>query len=101
MGERGCVIGLNYYPLFLHKEDSGESTCAAIARHARHIAGQAGIESVGLGSDFDGFESESDISGASDMDHLLWALHRAGFSGRETDLICEQNVLRLYREILD
>ncbi len=100
LGERGCVIGLNYYPLFLHEEGSRESACAAIARHARHIAEKAGIESVGLGSDFDGFEAKSDIAGAEDLDNLLWALHRAGFSGRETDLICEENVLNLYREVL-
>ncbi len=100
MGERGCVIGLNYYPLFLNGGAAGESACASIARHAVHIAEKAGIESVGLGSDFDGFESESDIAGVSDIGSLVWALHRAGFSGREVDLICEGNVRKLYREIL-
>lgn len=100
MGERGCVIGLNYYPRFLHEEGKGESACAAIARHARHIAEKAGIESVGLGSDFDGFEAESDIAGAADVELLWEALRQAGFGSGEIDRICEGNVRRLYREIL-
>lgn len=100
LGERGCVAGLNYYPLFLNGGDDSEKASSALARHALSMVDQAGIESVGLGSDFDGFPASSDVSDPSGMDNLVWALHRAGFSDRETDLICGGNVLRLYREVL-
>lgn len=100
MGERGCVAGLNYYPLFLNGGDDSEKASAALARHALHMVDQAGIESVGLGSDFDGFPAASDVSDPAGTANLIWALHRAGFSDRETELICGGNVLRLYREVL-
>lgn len=100
MGERGCIAGLNYYPLFLRGGQSSEKASLMIAEHAVHMADRAGMESIGLGSDFDGFPVSSDVSDPSGMDNLIWALHRAGFSDRETEMICGGNVLRLYREIL-
>lgn len=98
MGEHGCVIGLNYFPVFLMEPGSNERSSEVLARHAVHMVRCAGIESVGLGSDFDGFPGTSDINDAGGVENLIWALHRVGFSEQEIDRITEKNVLRLYRE---
>lgn len=100
MGERGCIAGLNYYPLFLHDKEDSEKASLCLAKHAVHMASKAGMECIGLGSDFDGFPVSSDVSDPSGISNLTWALHRAGFSDRETERICCRNVLRLYREVL-
>lgn len=98
LGAHGCVIGLNYFPVFLMEPESGERASEVLARHAVHMVSCAGIESVGLGSDFDGFPGTSDVNDAGRVQKLIWALHRTGFSEGEIDQITEKNVLRLYRE---
>lgn len=100
MGERGCVIGLNYYQEFLNGGNSEEKASDVLAKHALWIVNKAGMESIGLGSDFDGFTPVSDMADPAGTEHLIWALHRVGFSDGEIEKICSENVLRLYKEVL-
>lgn len=103
MGERGCVIGLNYVGPFLTDFSNGtppKSTVKAIVRHAKHITNLGGTECLGLGSDFDGFEGESELYDCSAMELLADEMKKQGFSSSEIEKIFYQNVLNLYREIL-
>lgn len=103
IGQRGGVIGLNFYGNFLdfHEDGTpGQSTAACIARHARYITNLGGMDCLGLGSDFDGFAGETELSDCSMLYLLEEALRKQGFSSGEIDKIFYRNVLRLYQELL-
>ena len=69
-------------------------------RHALHITNLGGIEVLGLGSDFDGIDTNEGLPGAQSMGMLWDALHKAGYRESELDKIFCGNVLRVYRETL-
>lgn len=107
LGERGGCTGLNYCVDFL-LENAGSSSAApdaaaileAVVKHAVHITSVGGIESLGLGSDFDGIETNPALPGAESMPVLWEALHRAGFTQSQLDKIFRENVMRVYRDTL-
>ncbi|MCM1569172.1 MAG: dipeptidase [Roseburia sp.] len=97
--ECGGCIGLNFYRDFL-VENQEDSALQALVRHAKHIVSVGGNEVLGLGSDFDGIDTNEELPGAQSMG-LLWdALHESGFTQEQLDRIFYKNVLRLYREAL-
>lgn len=100
IGERGGVIGLNFYPEFLGENLKVEECLDALAQHAIHMIRKGGIECVGLGSDFDGFAGEGKPADAEAMDELVWTFHKAGFTADELDKIMWHNVMRLYGDVL-
>lgn len=100
---RGGVMGLNFCADFLEEKPFGEKnpgTVEAVVRHAKHIADVGGIEVLGLGSDFDGIDTNEGLPGAQSMENLWHALHNAGFSEDALDKIFYENVLRVYRDTL-
>lgn len=103
LAERGGCMGLNFYADFLKEVSVGEKNPGAIedvVRHALHITNLGGVDVLGLGSDFDGIDTNEGLPGAQSMG-LLWdALHRAGYLESELDKIFYGNVLRVYRETL-
>lgn len=103
IGQRGGVAGLNFCGDFLTFPEGGvssKSTLKAMGKHIRHMVNTGGIESVGLGTDFDGIESELEIAGAGQMELLTDMLAGEGFTQGQIDLICGENVLRVYKEVL-
>lgn len=103
MGERGCVIGLNYLGKFLSavsEDGRPKSSLEAMVRHAKYITNLGGMDCLGLGSDFDGFTEQSELYDCSAMPLLSEALKKNGFSSSDVDKIFYQNVLNLYKEIL-
>lgn len=103
LGEKGGVAGLNLYGAFVNPLLSqGQEDCriADLLKHAHHMADAGGIESVALGTDFDGFEGECEWKTAADLKNLPEYLHQSGFSWEEVDKITYKNVMRVYGEIL-
>lgn len=103
LAERGGVMGLNFCADFLTQVPPGvknPGTIEAVVDHARHIASVGGVECLGLGSDFDGIETNEELTGADRMEQLAEALKRGGFKEGDLDKILGANVLRVYREIL-
>lgn len=101
LGERGGITGLNFCADFLEERPAGAEnpgTIAAVVRHARHITKVGGIEVLGLGSDFDGIDTNEGLPGAQSMERLWEALKRDGFTEGELDRIFCGNVLRVYRD---
>lgn len=98
LGERGGVMGLNFYPDFLGEHTSGK--LEDVVAHAKHIARVGGIDVLGLGSDFDGIDGNEDLPGAQAMPLLADALAKGGFKPSEVEKIMAGNVLRVYREVL-
>ncbi|KIR04008.1 Microsomal dipeptidase [Lachnospiraceae bacterium TWA4] len=96
LANKGGVTGLNYYYKFL----GIESSAAIIAKHARHIANVGGVECVGLGSDFDGFSGETQLSDCSKLYLLEDALKKEDFSKSDIEKIFYKNVLRVMKETI-
>lgn len=99
MGNRGCVIGTNFYSAFL-KEGAQETKNAWIAEHILYMTDKAGIESVGFGTDFDGIECGLEMKDCSNMQQLAAILRKKGMSENDMEKIFGGNVLRLYKELL-
>lgn len=98
-GECGGCIGLNFYSDFLaeNPEDGG---LQALVRHVKHMTDVGGEEVLGLGSDFDGIDTNEELPGAQSMGVLWDTLHKAGFTQGQLDGIFYKNVLRVYQEVL-
>lgn len=99
MGEKGCVIGANFFSKFLQK-DAEFSKTSWIADHILHMVNVAGIESVGLGSDYDGIGCGLEMSDCSKMQMLAEELRCRGMSEAQIERVFYKNVLRLYQELL-
>ncbi len=103
LAERGGCMGLNFCADFLREPVIGEKnpgTIEDVVRHARYITNLGGMEVLGLGSDFDGIDTNEGLPGAESMG-LLWdALQRSGYRESELDRIFCGNVLRVYRDTL-
>lgn len=99
MGEKGCVIGANFFSKFLQKDAEFTKT-SWIADHILHMVNVAGIESVGLGSDYDGIGCGLEMSDCSKMQMLAEELRHRGMSESQIERVFYKNVLRLYQELL-
>jgi membrane dipeptidase len=69
--------------------------------HIDHIAKVAGIDHVGLGSDFDGIEGQlpQSIDSAADLPRIATALRQRGYSEADIQKIEGGNLLRVFREV--
>lgn len=89
----GGVVGIGFWDTAVCGDDA-----AAIARAIRHAVDVAGVEHVGLGSDFDGaVATPFDVTG---MPAITEALLAEGFSEDEAGKVMGGNVLRLLRQSL-
>jgi len=69
--------------------------------HIDHIAKVAGIDHVGLGSDFDGIGGQlpEGIDSAADLPKITAALMARGYSAEDCRKILGGNLLRVFREV--
>lgn len=89
----GGVIGIGYWDTAVCGTDA-----AAIARAMRYAVGVAGIDHVGLGSDFDGaINAPFDTTG---LPLITEALLAQGFSDEEIAKIMGSNAIRVLLEVL-
>ena len=103
MGDKGCLIGLNYCPSFLDANPDRSDLISRVSdmvRHAEHIIDLAGEDSLALGSDFDGIEGCLEIKGPQDVQLLAQALEKAGFSTERIEKIFYKNAMRFFSENL-
>lgn len=102
MGERGCVIGINFCEDFLTESRmrTPEQIKEAVLAHINHIVRTGGMDVCALGSDFDGISGNRWLTDGSKMAELVRAMEEYGFTQTEIEKICYKNVLRLYREVL-
>jgi membrane dipeptidase len=68
--------------------------------HIDHIAKVAGIDHVGLGSDFDGVSSLPEgIDSAADLPKITAELMKRGYSAEDCKKILGGNLMRVFREV--
>lgn len=73
---------------------------SALIDHIDHIAKVAGIDHVGLGSDFDGVSGQTPqgINSAADLPKITQALLDRGYSEQDVKKILGGNLLRVFRD---
>jgi membrane dipeptidase len=72
------------------------TTLAQVADHIEHIAQVAGMDHVGLGSDFDGIpDAPVGLEGVDRFPALLEELMRRGWSDRDIGKLAGENLLRV------
>jgi membrane dipeptidase len=73
---------------------------SSLIDHIDHIAKVAGIDHVGLGSDFDGVSGATPegIDSAADLPKITQALLDRGYSAGDIRKILGENLLRVFRE---
>ena len=76
-----------------------QATLAQVADHIDHIRKVAGIDHIGIGSDFDGIESTPvGLEDVSTFPALTAELLRRGYSDEDVKKILGLNVLRVMRK---
>jgi membrane dipeptidase len=69
-------------------------------KHIRHVANIAGVNAVGIGSDFDGAPFMPDeLNDCTHLPRLCDLLQKEGFKSSEVDKIAGGNFLRVFSEI--
>ena len=99
LADCGGVCGVNFYSRFLSPE-SEYSRNEEILRHMEHIANKAGIESVAIGSDFDGITCGLELEDYSGMARLCELIEKR-FGGDNAERIISGNALRLMADVLN
>ena len=79
------IVGIVFATPFLRDDgaDDADTPLADLVAHVRHAAELAGIDHVGLGSDFDGAPMPAAIGDVAGLPRLLGALRDDGFSADE------------------
>ena len=95
--ENGGVVMVTFVPSFLTEND--EATIADVADHIEHVASLAGIDHVGIGSDYDGISSTPvGMEDVSSYPVLFAELSRRGWTEEELSKLAGENVLRVMRQ---
>lgn len=98
IADHGGVIGVNFAPNFVHKE---KATLERVVDHIDHVVEIAGIDHVGLGSDFDGIRSTPEgLEDISKLPGITLELLRRGYSENEIKRILGGNHLRVFKEVI-
>ena len=79
------------------------ATVEIVADHIDHVVKIAGIDYVGLGSDYDGVGDTlpTGLKDVSDFPNLIYELLKLGYSEEDIEKICYKNVWRVWNAVLD
>lgn len=102
LADRGGVMGINFYSLFLDQNATSKSEAKIkdMINHIKHIRNIGGIEVIGLGSDFDGIDCQVEMKDASKIQILAEKLKKEGFTEEEIEHIFYKNVLNVLKEVI-
>ena len=77
-----------------------KATLAQVADHIEHVRKVAGVDHVGIGSDFDGITSTPvGLEGVETYPALLAELLRRGWTDEDIRKLAGENILRVMREV--
>ena len=112
MPGNGGVVMVTYVTVFVNEalrrwaelprsERTGEaprSTMDDVIAHLEHVRDVAGIDHVGIGSDFDGATTPAGLEDVSTYPALFAELSRRGWSESDLRKLAGENVLRAWRQ---
>lgn len=111
MSDKGGVIQINFYPVFLSDayakacQEFGEGafprpSAEDVVRHIDHAVKVAGIDHVGIGTDFDGIEvTPEGLEDISRLPVIFDLLVKKGYSEDQVEKIAGGNFLRVFDEV--
>ena len=76
------------------------ATVADLVDHIDHIVKLAGIDHVGIGTDFDGGGSLADCRDVSELGNITLELVKRGYSEADIEKIWSGNFMRVFREVI-
>ena len=97
LAAKGGVIQVTMYSGFLRKD--GEATLDDFMQHLEHAISVAGIDHVGIGTDFDGDGTVIGCSSAAQLRNITRELLRRGYSAEEIEKIWGGNWLRVMKKV--
>jgi membrane dipeptidase len=113
MPENGGVVMVTFVTVFVNRElmeyralpaerQAGVpppvATLADVAAHIEHVRRVAGLDHVGIGSDYDGATMPRGLEDTSTFPALLAELSRRGWSESDLRKLAGENVLRAWRQ---
>lgn len=93
LARQGGVAQATFYPGFLRETEG--ATVEDAVRHILHMITIAGIDHVGIGSDFDGDGGVPGLASAADMIHLTRRLQAEGLTDDDLRKLWGANFLRV------
>ena len=101
LAEKGGVVGVTFVPSFL-TEERNEASLDKLLDHIDHIVRVAGIDHVGLGSDFDGFgpPPPTGLDDVTRLPGITAGLVARGYSAEQVRKILGGNFLRVFRQVV-
>jgi membrane dipeptidase len=103
LAEKGGVVGINYLAGFLHDRTGSSkddySSIEDVITHLKHMKNVAGIDTLAMGSDYDGMGSTLEWGDYSGTQKIVDALSGA-FTDDEIEKICYKNALRAFKDII-
>ena len=110
LGKKRGVVQINFSCDFLNPEvfaaeaagarAGKRATLADVVKHIDHVVGIAGVDAVGLGSDFDGIDCAPEgLDSVDKWPNLTRALLEEGYNAAEIRKMYGENTLRLMAEV--
>ncbi len=80
-----------------------KSDIEMVANHIDHVVKIAGIDHVGIGSDFDGVDGEvpTGLEDASCFPNLIYVLLKRGYTESDIEKICYGNTFRVWNKVIE
>jgi membrane dipeptidase len=98
--DNGGVLMQLFYPPYLDPGEKPSATISDVADHIEHIRDVAGIDHVGIGSDFDGIpEYVTGLEDVSTYPALFVELVNRGWSDDDLRKLAGENLLRVMRDV--
>ena len=112
MADNGGVVMVTFVTVFVNQElldwrerpaeertgEPPQATLEDVADHIEHVRDIAGIDHVGIGSDYDGATVPAGLDDVSTFPALFAELSRRGWTEAELRKLAGENVLRAWRE---
>ncbi|MHC2993920.1 MAG: dipeptidase [Candidatus Atribacteria bacterium] len=100
IADKGGVIGITFVPKFL-TQDNRKATIEDVIKHIDYLVEKAGVDYVGLGSDFDGTDSlPLDLESVDKIPNITIGLNKRGYKEKDIKKILGGNFLRVFKEVV-
>jgi membrane dipeptidase len=99
LAKNGGVIQMCILSAYVKKVNPASATVSEVVDHIDHIVKIAGIDHVGIGTDFDGGGGVMDCSDVSQMKNITFELVKRGYSDRDICKIWGGNLMRVMSKV--
>jgi membrane dipeptidase len=112
LAKNGGVVMINFYAGFINTEyakpgapapakSANTATMDMLMRHFEHAIKVAGIDHVGIGSDFDGVDGllPTGMEDVSKLPNVTYELLKRGYSEADVKKVLGENLLRVMNEV--